>query len=198
MRCDLPVRPGNRPAVEPRRVSPPRQSTWSGLAHTSVVGQWQGQLQEGNGRGDAERLPTRGYFEGTRHCGERAPLATPSSGGGATESAKRSEPQVRERDATSPHLRRGASRRGGEKPRGRNTRCAGLVRRRSQALWGLAGVDSTQLTRRRGGHRTNPKRGETARAVSARERGLWSGGQGHEGRLPILPNRVSAGRAENP
>jgi hypothetical protein len=38
-----------------------------------------------------------------------------------TTKPKRGEPQDRQRDATSPHGRGGANRRGGEKPRGRNT-----------------------------------------------------------------------------
>jgi hypothetical protein len=68
-------------------------------------------------------------FEGSRRREERGPAhpvtATDHPGGSASASwervsAKRGEPHDRLRDATSPRTSRGESRRGGEKPRGRN------------------------------------------------------------------------------
>lgn len=81
--------------------------------------------------------------------------------------AKHHEPQVRMRDATSPHARSGANRRGGAKPRGRNTTVR-LVGAPPKCIFGCAGVDATSRTRRRGGRWMNPKRGGIARAVPAR------------------------------
>jgi len=99
----------------------------AGVSHATVAPASAGptrderQRQEGNGRGDTVRLSTRGILRGvgTSRGGSRDPSSGESRAEGH-EGAKRGEPQDRQRDATSPQLCRGANRRGGEKPRGRN------------------------------------------------------------------------------
>jgi hypothetical protein len=80
------------------------------------------QRHEGNGRSDAVRLLARGTLRRVRdHIAGRAPrcpwLLRKRAGTGRE---KRDEPQGRKRGATNPQPLCGASRRGGEKPRGRN------------------------------------------------------------------------------
>jgi hypothetical protein len=70
---------------------------------------------------------SRTFFEGYERAsrGRGPPGPGPSGRRGRAEPArrtKRDEPQGRQRDATSPRAVRGGSRRGGEKPRGRNMR----------------------------------------------------------------------------
>ena len=60
-------------------------------------------------RGDRGRLSAGETSKGPQRCGEVT-----------IRSPKRSEPQDRQRDATGPQSARGATRRGGERPRGRN------------------------------------------------------------------------------
>lgn len=105
---------------------------------------------------------------------------------------KRGEPHGRERGATNPRPPRGGSRRGGERPRGRNAMSVPGSTGPNRAF-GLGGVDARQAVRRRGVKWTNPTRGGAqARRdlrISSWSRGaptgvgaLRRGGQGHGGR----------------
>jgi hypothetical protein len=104
------------PATEPDRNGPAGGATpWS-----RGTQQWDAERHEGNGRGDAVRLPagsnpSKGANRAVRSAGDvRDPRAPDAA------DAKHGEPQDRERDATSLQPPRGGTRRGGEKPRGRN------------------------------------------------------------------------------
>ena len=108
---------------------------------------------------------------------------------------KRGEPQDRQRDETSPRGRRGASRRGGAKPRGRNAGGCGTPLRRARKRLGVdssAHVDGGAIfgqpqERKPGGA---PHR-RVARTGTCRARRH----EGQEGRAPIHANgRMRTGR----
>jgi len=82
-----------------------------------------GERQGGNGRGDAVRLLARIPSRGVKCAAGRFGIRSDSSGSSRElrkSLPKRSEPQDRQRDATSPRPPSGGNRRGGAKPRGRN------------------------------------------------------------------------------
>jgi hypothetical protein len=136
------------------------------------------ELQEGNGRGDAVRLPARGFFEGCEpRRGNRVRRAIVGFGrrwGG--ERAKRGEPQGRQRDATSPHFTRMANRRGGAKPRGRHVFPGWL---RETSGWRHP-VDQAREGRRRGTRRI-PREAATTTRRSRRAEPGQGGAGGSEG-----------------
>jgi hypothetical protein len=130
------------------------------------------QRHEGNGRGDAVRLPagsnpSKGANRAARSAGDaqfREEL-------GAAD-AKRGEPHDRERDATSPHPPRGGSRRGGAKPRGRNEMPApGSVGPTRAQAWG-SGRAAGQAVEGREAHEPHERQGPTRPGSSDPGRGL--------------------------
>lgn len=108
---------------------------------------------------------------------------------------KRGEPHGREQGATNLHGRRGASRRGGEKPRGRNAVDAWQRRPDGGAVATSRNRELTLRTRATEGHLWKTPREEfrclrhrNARTRTRRKRG----GQGHEGgfaQVPQVPER---------
>lgn len=76
--------------------------------------------QEGSGHGDVERLVAGGLLRRVKRIGERHCGQIPLRRGRVTGPAKRCEPRSREQPATWLQPSCGESRRGGEKPRGRN------------------------------------------------------------------------------
>jgi hypothetical protein len=160
-----------RPPRDSGRDGRPLPPRWSGR-------RVEGQRQEGNGRGDAVRLSTRGILRRVVRRGE-----TPndsSSGFGPAEGRtgrKRGEPQDRQWDATSPRPRRGASCRGGEKPRGwnRSVRMAPDARR-------SASVDREWTRRRCVGGGVNPDESHERKVLRhpLRDRELRRRGQDQE------------------
>jgi hypothetical protein len=124
---------------------------------------------------------------------------TASRGSPVRAGRKRDEPQDRQRDATGPHGRGGGSRRGGEKPRGRNVdgRVAALV---PKVGWRHPAGSGLRAPRRwRGDLWTTP--GEETRHFGAGSRG--PGGAGKDGtkvrRVAHKPMQVEAcGPVEGP
>jgi hypothetical protein len=112
-------------------------------------GRCDGQRQGGNGHGDVVRLPARNSFEGCekalrgRHVRLPPSIGLPVVGLGDGGGPKRSEPQDRQRDATSPRPPSGGNRRGGAKPRGRNVTPEMVSLEPKQAAT-PAGVDARQ------------------------------------------------------
>jgi hypothetical protein len=103
---------------------------------------------------------------------------------------KRCEPQDRQRDETSPRSRRGASRRGGAKPRGRNAGGCGNPPRRTRKRSGAdssACVDGGAIF----GQTQERKPGEETRRVARTGRCRERRHEGQEGRA----NSITSGRS---
>jgi len=138
-----------------------------------------------NGRGDAVRLPARGFFEGYEPASRGAPRAADRIRPIGRQSAKkRDEPQDRQQAATRLRLPGTENRRGGEKPRGRH-----LSRERHPGTrWWRHRRGPVPEGSRWRGVPTNPRRGGR-RSAMVRHRGgaaraeqrLRRGGDGHGG-----------------